>query len=161
MQDQWSSSRMSLVERELEIVQAIDRIRDTMPVPEAMFAGIVGVLADRFQMDVCLLYLLNRETAALELKAVNDRGSGWSLGSDELSSLARQAMHGEQVAIWRAEDVLSKDVLQGLASAVQLVTIPIVMFEPLGVVLMARPVCPSRPTKWNCSRRPKLRWIRR
>ncbi len=134
MQDQRPSSEMSLVERELEIVLAIDRVRDTAQGPQALFAGIVGVLADRFQANLCLLQVLNRETGGLELKAMSERGPALSLDANHLLSLAQQAMQGEGVVTWQAEVPQAGDLPRDLNVA----AIRIVLVDPLGVALVAR-----------------------
>ena len=141
MEDQLqrSSSRPARTERELEIVMAIDRVRDTALAPVAMFSLILTVLADRFQAGLCQLYLINRETGALELKAVNERGIGEGLSLTHLLALAQQAMQGEGVAVWPADKVLPPDALTGVPSSLHLAVIPVVMeAQPLGALLMVR-----------------------
>lgn len=120
-----------LLERQLEIVLAIDRVRDTAPAPEAMFAGILGVLAERFQASLCLLYLLDPETHTLELKAVNKRGPDLDLDATRLLPLAQQAMQTEGVFVRRAQEV-------GLLSDGHVAAMPVVMNRPLGAVLLVR-----------------------
>ena len=134
---QQPTSQMSLVERELEIVLAIDRVRDTAQGSEALFAGIVSVLADRFGADLCHLHVLSRETGALELKAMSERGPALSVDMNRLLSLAQSAMRGEGVVALRLE-AAQMDLPHDLHVA----TIPVMMVDPLGVVLVARA---SRP----------------
>jgi adenylate cyclase len=122
----------SLIERQLDVIQTIDRVRDTAPAPEAMFVGILSVLAERFQAGLCQLYLVNRETGVLELRAVNERGPGWSLDAEYLLALAREAMQGEDVDIRRVND----------ARNLHLAIIPIVTDKPLGAALMIREQVP-------------------
>jgi class 3 adenylate cyclase len=123
---------MSLVERELEIVLAIDRVRDTTQGPETLFAGIVSVLADRFRADACLLYVLDRETGDLELKAMSQRGPALSLDANRLLSLTRQAMQGEGVVTFQVE------AAQAGLRDLHVAAIPVVMVDPLGLALVAR-----------------------
>ncbi len=119
------------LERPLEIVLAMDRVRDTAPAPEAMFAGILSVLAERFQASLCLLYLIDPDTRALELKAVNEHGSDLDLDPERLLPLAQQAMQATGVFVRRAQEV-------GLPSDGHVAVIPIVMDKPLGAVLLVR-----------------------
>ncbi len=141
MEDQLqrSSSCPARTERELEIIMAIDRVRDTVLAPVAMFSLILTVLADRFQAGLCHLYLINRETGTLELKAVNERGIGESLSPTHLLALVQQAMQGEGVAVWPADKVLPPDALTGVPYSLHLAVIPVVMeAQPLGALLMVR-----------------------
>lgn len=117
-----------LVERQLDMVQAIDRVRDTASAPEAMFIGILGVLAERFQADVCQLYLLNRETGALEFKALSEQGRGADLDAEYLTAFVREAMQGEGVIVRRVQ----------AARDLHVAAIPIVMDRPLGAAVMVR-----------------------
>jgi adenylate cyclase len=138
MQNQPPSSEMSLAERELEIVLAIDRVRDTAQGPQALFAGIVGVLADRFRADLCLLQVINRETGHLELRAKSERGPALRLDADHLLSLAQQAMQGEGVVTLQAEVPPGGGAPADLAHDLHVAAIPIVLVDPLGVALVAR-----------------------
>jgi len=132
-------SRLARTERELEIIMAIDRARDTAPAPVAMFSLILTVLADQFQAGLCHLYLINRETGALELKAVNERGIGEGLSLAHLLALVQQAMQGEGVVVWRADEAFPPDALTGALSSLHLAVIPVVMeTQPLGALLIAR-----------------------
>ena len=136
---QSSSSRSARTARELEIIMAIDRARDTAPAPVAMFSLILAALADRFQAGLCHLYLINRETGALELKAVNERGIGESLSLTHLLALVQQAMQGEGVAVWRADEALPAEALTGALASSYLAVIPVVMeTRPLGALLLVR-----------------------
>jgi hypothetical protein len=51
-----------LKQNELDIVMAIDAIRDNSPEPAAMLVEIVGLLAERLEADFCLLYLPEPKT---------------------------------------------------------------------------------------------------
>jgi hypothetical protein len=64
---------LDLKQKELDLIMAIDEIRDTVPEPAAMLTSIVNLLADRLEADLCLMFLLDRETGEAELKAVSDR----------------------------------------------------------------------------------------
>jgi len=136
---QSSSSRSARTARELEIVMAIDRARDTAPAPVAMFSLILAALADRFQASLCHLYLINLETGDLELKAVNERGIGESLSQPHLLALAQRAMQGTGVVVWQADEVLPAETLTGALASSYLAVIPVVMERrPLGTLLLIR-----------------------
>jgi transcriptional regulator with GAF, ATPase, and Fis domain len=124
-------------QQELELVLAIDHIRDTLPEPSAMLTGIANVLADQFQANLCLLCLLDRETGTLELKAINDRRRQF----DQLAPLitrevAQQVVNADGVAIWKADAVLPKSALAGMPDNLQLAAVPIILEDrPLGALL--------------------------
>ena len=63
----------SLIERKLDIILAIDRIRDSTTDAQEMLACSVNTIATCLQAELCLISGTNEETGALELKAVDDR----------------------------------------------------------------------------------------
>jgi adenylate cyclase len=135
-----SPSEMPLVERELEITQAIDHVRDVAPAPDAMFAGILDVLADRFPVALCQLYLLDQETGNLELRAVNERGTGFRLDPNRLLALVRQSMRGENAVVLEGREVSPE-----LSPDQHIAIIPLVLERPLGAVLLACDGCAFSP----------------
>ncbi len=126
--------------REMDIVNAIDRVRDTASGPIALFSGIVRVLTEQFEADFCLLYLLSRETQMLELKFINDVRQCWQqVGPERSLVLAEVAMQSENVTVREAKEVFPDQMPDGLCADTQFVLIPIFMDEePLGTLLMAR-----------------------
>ena len=132
--------RLELKRKEIDLILAIDRIRDTVPEPSAMLAGIANVLIDQLQADLCLLCLLDRETAEVELKAINDRGEQLArLGSAAIQELVERAVEADDVALWEGSKVLPESDLARLPGSLQLVAVPIIMGaeERLGALLLA------------------------
>jgi len=127
-------------QQELDLILAIDHIRDTLPEPSAMLTGIANVLADQFQANLCLLCLLDRETGTLELKAINDRREQFGQLEPLITrEVAQQVVKADDVAIWKADAVLPKSALAGLPESLQLAAVPIVLEDrPLGALLLAR-----------------------
>jgi len=149
---------LALKQKELDLILAIDHIRDTVPKPSAMLAAIANLLADQFQASFCLLCLLDRETGELELKAVSDRGNVLAqLGVALIRDLAGRAVGTDNITIWERGDMLppplsstnGKDTsdLIHLWDSLQLVTVPIIMGEEerLGAILLARSHVPFDP----------------
>jgi adenylate cyclase len=130
--------------KELDLILAIDHIRDTIPDPPAMLSAIANTLAERFQAELCLLCLLDRETGVLELKAVNDR----SAPLDQLEpvitrELAQRVVEADGVTVWEGSQVLSPSALAQLPDSLQLAAVPIIMEdERLGALLLARSKVP-------------------
>jgi adenylate cyclase len=131
-------SRLELKQKEMDLVLAIDHIRDTAPEPSAMLAAIVNALADRLQADLCWLCLVDRETGELALKAVNERRG--RLGHLEPATgrdLARRAVEADGVTIWQEDET---PPALGLS---QLAAVPISLGEErLGALLLARSQTP-------------------
>ena len=129
--------QLELKQRELDLILAIDHIRDTAPDPSAMFSAIVSVLTDRLPADLCLLCLVDRETGELELKAVSDRKDLFGrLGPDAARDFARRAMEAGGVTLWSEEELPPASRLPQLAG------VCVVLTEgPLGALLLTR----SRP----------------
>ncbi len=136
-----------LKEREMGIIEAIDHIRDTASGPVAMFSGITKILSEQFEVDFCLLYLLNRETEALELKTVNERASagaralGWQcLGGERCVTLAENVLQqGEDVVVWSIEQIFEEAVPEDVPATLEVMAVPIWMdTDPLGALLLAR-----------------------
>jgi adenylate cyclase len=135
------SARLDQKQKELALILAIDHIRDTVTEPPAMLSAIANVLADQFQTNLCLLCLLDRETGALELKAVDDRSESLGqLGSLITRELAQRIIEADDVVLWKSSDVLPEPTLAQLPDDLQLAAVPIIMGadKRLGALLLAR-----------------------
>ncbi|MBN1872626.1 MAG: GAF domain-containing protein [Anaerolineae bacterium] len=134
---------LALQKRAFEMIMAIDHIRDSTAGPEAMLSGIVNLLVKQFGVELCLLYLINRETQELELKVVETGVNPWWVGLDSFQSLAARAIvegkdNVDGVLFWQAQDILEAKLLTTLPQTAQFIAIPIIMEEhPLGALLMA------------------------
>jgi len=140
--------RLARKEKELDLVLAIDHIRDTVSEPSAMLAAIANALVDRFQADLCLLCLLDRETGKVELKAINERSEHFAWwGSAAIQELAERAARAHDVVLWEGSEVLPESVLTQLPGSLQLAAVPIVMGaeKRLGTLLLARSRAPFGP----------------
>ncbi|HNT78723.1 MAG TPA: adenylate/guanylate cyclase domain-containing protein [Anaerolineae bacterium] len=138
--------QLQLKQRELEIVLAIDGVRDSAQGPMAMLSGIVNIVAEQFKSDLCLLYLIDPETKLLELKVVNEHNKGWlQLHSALLEDVAEKALTLDALTIWPAQEVLPPEVLSHVPATLQLALIPIFMEcqnLPLGLLLLTRASAP-------------------
>lgn len=102
---QVARDRLRQTQRELELIVAMDHIRDTLPEPSAMLTAIVSTLAERFQADLCLLCLVDGETGQLECKAVSDRGGRFGhLTPAAAQELARRVSQTDGVVTWQANE---------------------------------------------------------
>jgi adenylate cyclase len=116
----------------LDMVLAIDAIRDTTPDPMAMLAAILNVLTDLFGAGLGLIALNDPESDQVELKIVKDQSS-------QPVSIERpfleQAARLDKITIWDANTVTMP---AGLETG-QLVVVPIIMDKKrLGTLLLGR-----------------------
>ncbi|MEA3309569.1 MAG: adenylate/guanylate cyclase domain-containing protein [Chloroflexota bacterium] len=130
-----------LMRQELEIVAAIDDIRDTAPGPPAMFSGIVEVVMTACPAEFAWLYLLNPETGQLELRVFHEhphtwRRFSWAVKRDHLKELLRS----EGVLRLPATELFTELPGETLKLAqLQAAVISIAMqTRPLGILLLAR-----------------------
>jgi class 3 adenylate cyclase len=140
-------ARLELKQKELDLILAIDHIRDTVLEPAAMLSAIANTLADQFQANLCLLCLLDRDTKEVELKAVTGRGEQvGQLRSVITRELARQAVEAQDVTLWEGGDAPSESDLAQLPADLHLAAVPIIMGnERLGALLLARSLVPFGP----------------
>jgi len=132
---------LALKQQELDLILAIDCVRDTVPEPSAMLAAIANVLTDHFQADLCLLCLLDRETGELELKAVTDRSERFGhLDRTLMERIAR----AETTVVWEEREAVPEPGQAQPARALHMVAIPIVMGtdQRLGALLLGRDQAP-------------------
>ncbi len=128
-------AKLALKQRQLDLLMAIDQVRDTLPDPSAMLTGIANVTADHLQSDLCLLSLLDRETGELKLKAIEARKELINLPPDIVRDLTHQAIAAGDIITWEGQDVLPELAPGDL----YLAAIPIIMGENehLGSMLLA------------------------
>lgn len=126
--------RFELKQKELNLVLAIDRVRDTATEPLAMLATIVNTLADQLQADFCLLYLVDPETGELDLKIVDDGGERFDHPCPATTrDLAYRAIETGDIVI-RQEDEVPHSLGPSQLAAVCIRLTQ----EPLGALLLAR-----------------------
>jgi class 3 adenylate cyclase len=65
--------KLAQKEKELEIILAIDRIRDVTVEPRSMLSAIINVVVEELEAGLGLVSLVDEETGAVELKAIDDR----------------------------------------------------------------------------------------
>ena len=119
---------LNLKQRELDLLTAIDDVRDTRAEPTGMMIALVDLLTDRLPADLCMMFLVDRETSDVELKAVSVRRQELvSLQQVISRQLAEQAVALDDVTIWQAGDVLPSQALTSLAPGLQLAAVPIIM----------------------------------
>ncbi|HEX9926500.1 MAG TPA: adenylate/guanylate cyclase domain-containing protein [Anaerolineae bacterium] len=134
-------TELELKQKELDLVMAIDHIRDTNPEPVAMLSAIANLLADRLEADLCLMSLLEPGTGTATLKAVSERSHHFGqLGQIITRELAERAIALDQVTVWAGQEVLSARDREDLPDNLQLAAVPIIMGDKqrLGALLLAR-----------------------
>jgi adenylate cyclase len=139
---------LDLKQKELDLMMAIDEIRDSVPEPGAMLKEISDLLANRFEADLCLLFLLDHETGQARLTAANDRSQQLGQLEQVISrQLAERAIRLDAITTWEGHEVLPRDSLANLPGDLYLVAVPIIMGteERLGALLLARSQAPFSP----------------
>jgi GAF domain-containing protein len=92
--------KLAQKERELEIILAIDRIRDGTTEMQELLSSIVQVVTHYLDADLCLMSLVREESGELELKMVDDRrGIFGQLSRDALRKAAEQGTAIDHVSI--------------------------------------------------------------
>jgi adenylate cyclase len=132
---------LKLKEMELELVQAIDKIRDEVTEPGALLVSTVDLLADWFKVDLCMLFLIDRETGVSELKAerlLGERASGFEKAIPE--DLPGRVTHLDQIKRWSAQEALPAGSVEGMPPDLHLMAVPIILGanQRLGGLLLAR-----------------------
>jgi adenylate cyclase len=130
-------AELRLKKMELDLIQAIDKIRDEAAEPGALLVSAVDFLADWFKVDLCLLFLLDRETGAAELKAARDRSAQpGGLQKWIPPEFAERVTHLDGVMVWDAQDLQAVEAPADL----HLMAVPVILGEKerLGGLLLAR-----------------------
>lgn len=92
--------KLAQKEKELEIILAIDRIRDGTTDMRELLSSIAETVTSYLDTDLCLISLVGEESGELELKMVDDRGGIFGqLSQDALRKVAEQSTTIEQVSI--------------------------------------------------------------
>ena len=92
--------KLTQKEKKLEIILAIDRIRDGTTDMQELLSSIAEIVTSYLDADLCLMSLLGEESGELELKMVDDReGIFGQLSRDALRKAAEQSTAVGQVSI--------------------------------------------------------------
>ena len=132
--------QLTLKQRELDLILAIDHIRDTMPEPSAMMTALVSTLAEHICAALCGLCLIDRETKHFTLKAVNDRsGQFGNLSQEALQELDAYTAGSREVFLWSGDDIPPLMRTHHPSGNLCIAVIPIFFKEErLGALLFAR-----------------------
>ena len=126
-------AELALKQKELDLILAIDHIRDTAPDPPTMLSSIVNILAEQLATEMCLLALINQESGLVELKALSDRSPHQISLNREL---VEKAVHLDKITIWDQTTLKLTD----MPPTLQIAAVPIIMGrnERLGALLLSR-----------------------
>jgi len=87
-------------EKELEIILAIDRIRDSTTDMQELLSSVIQVVTSHLDADLCLMSLVREESGELELKTVDDRrGIFGHLSRNALQKAAEQGAVVERISV--------------------------------------------------------------
>ena len=85
--------QLAIKARQLDLILAMDRIRDGATDERELAASIVSTLADAVEAELCLLCLRDDDTGALQWRALTDRAAlfGDAATEQQLRGLAQRA----------------------------------------------------------------------
>jgi adenylate cyclase len=132
---------LALKEREIDLLMAIDAIRDGAPDTGAMLTATVKLLAQRLDADACWIFLLDPECGEVELRAVHDRsGRGAALERLVTRDLAERLVRLPELTTGPARDLAAVPPEAPELGDVHLMATPIVLGtdQRLGGILLAR-----------------------
>ncbi len=95
--------------RAIDLMRAIDRIRDTAEDERTLTSSIVTTLADAVEAELCLLCLRDDDTGELQLRAVTDRASAYDASTEGLF----RDLAGQAAALSHAEFLSADLTLKG------------------------------------------------
>jgi adenylate cyclase len=132
--------QLELKQKAIDLMLAIDYIRDTMPEPSSMMTSLVSVLVEHLNTELCVICLADRETQELKLKAICDKDHKFGhLSPEVLQELDRQTLNKQDVLLWEGDAIPRSLRTQTPSEALVVVAIPIFLKgERLGVMLFAR-----------------------
>jgi len=85
-------------EAELDVIMAIDHIRDVATSPQEMFSSIVQAVGGAIEADACLAALADEESGSVRLKAIEDHtGALPQIPAQEVQRLMERAMLLDEV----------------------------------------------------------------
>ncbi|HLF29336.1 MAG TPA: adenylate/guanylate cyclase domain-containing protein [Anaerolineae bacterium] len=100
--------QLSLQNRRIDLILAIDHIRDAAEDERDLVTSAVSAVCDAIGADLCLMSLIDRETNALELRALTDRtGALDQAGEEALRRMAQRALDLPGVQLLEADETLS------------------------------------------------------
>jgi class 3 adenylate cyclase/GAF domain-containing protein len=128
------SEQLALQTRRIDLMLAIDRLRDEAEDERELVTAAVSMISNAIEVDLCLLSLIDPDTKRLEVRAVLDRlGRLDELAEDQLHELAHQASLLSEAQVLKSIEATGlPDSLHWLASPLRVHT------ELLGALLLAR-----------------------
>ncbi len=132
--------QLAFKQKELDLLLAIDEIRDTLPEPLTMLTALVGALRQRLEIDLCAIALRDQETGELLLKAVADHdGQFGHLDSATLQELEAQMDVQQGVKLWQVAELPAMFHRALPGQAPHIATLPIFLDGTrLGILLFLR-----------------------
>lgn len=134
------SNRLDLILRDRKMCKALDKSADAAPGLDPMLASQASLLAEHLEVDVCEVFLLDRETGKMEVRATHDQSKRWGAVERAVAQeLAAQAVQRAEVMV-RRRNRRRGTRGTGMPMPAHLVAVPIITEgrERLGAILVAR-----------------------
>jgi len=144
---------VNTLQGKLNLIMAIDYIRDTAPDPPAMLNAIGDLLYNAFDLSACALFLLNRHTSVLELKVCHQPDLTFTISKPALNYLLEKITTWDDIQLWTPHDLLPLAPHITLPKQLYTAVMPIVLDTPdevdkrLGIVLLLRQNVPFSQTE--------------
>ena len=132
--------QLQLRDEQLELVRAIDQIRDTLPGPQ-LLSGIAELLGSHFDAEACILFLVDRHSSKLTVGAVENRTlPEATLRSLLDSSLGQDTVHSTHPKVWASSYIIEQVAPAPADENWHMASIPITMNDssPLGSIVLIR-----------------------
>lgn len=129
-------AQLDIKQRKLDLIAALDDIRDQAADPSHMLATMADTLADRFDAAFSLIALNERESGQLALKAINDRaGLLGAITPAKIRALTERAVALDSVVMWD-----DPEELDDLPGSLQIAAVPVILGKDqrLGALLIGR-----------------------
>lgn len=132
--------QLALKQKELDLILAIDDIRDMMSEPSTMMTALAGILARQIDATLCGICLVERDTQRLILKAVSDRSGQFGyLDSESLHELHTCTTGSQDIFVWSGDDIPPLLQSRYVSEDVCIAVVPICLNgERLGLIVLTR-----------------------
>lgn len=140
MRHQQTAHELEINRKQMDLLVSIDAIRDTEKDPAALHSAVVDLLANQLQSDLCLLFLIDRESGVDELKAVYDRSRRFGQLQPVISStLEKESNRRNTLVAWSIPSNQLAEPGSEISGELFLASVPIVLEnEQFGFFLLAR-----------------------
>ncbi|MBD3325209.1 GAF domain-containing protein, partial [candidate division KSB3 bacterium] len=132
--------QLTTKQKQVDLILAIDQIRDTLPEPHDMMVALSTTLAAQIQTDLCLICLRDRETGHFTATAMNLPESPENrLTRAKLRDIDRHTRQLQEICLWEGDTIPSCFRMAYPVNGLHAAVIPILLHgQNLGIILFVR-----------------------